>query len=62
MISDKQAEKLVADVARMVSEIRLIARDDKDPRRRAQARRWIRVMQRESEYAIQCRDNARRGR
>ena len=59
---DEQARQLVKDVRRMTSEIRLIARDDPDPRRRAQATRWLGVMLRESEYAVQCVTNARRGR
>jgi hypothetical protein len=59
-MTDREAQQLVKDVRRMAQELRAIARDDKDSARREQARRWLDVLVRESEYAIQCRDQAAR--
>ncbi|MBZ5667540.1 MAG: hypothetical protein LAO30_23445 [Acidobacteriia bacterium] len=62
MLTDEEVDQLVKDVGKMAREIAEIARSDKDPARRAQAKRWQDTIMRETEYAIQCRDNARRGR
>jgi hypothetical protein len=62
MLTDEEAVQLVEDVGQMARELAEIARSDKDPARRAQAERWWRTMIRESEYAIQCRDDAARRR
>jgi predicted exporter len=64
VLSEEAVDQLVEDVEQMARELVHIARSDKDPARRAQAERWLRTWIRESEYAIQCRDDAarRRGR
>ena len=61
MLTDKQVTKLIRDTRKMTKEFLQIAGNDQDPWRR-QAARWLSTLQGITTYAVQCRDNARRGR
>jgi len=55
-----RVDLLVADVGQMSQELQTMARNDKDPARRKQAMRWRRTIGATLEYAVACRENARR--
>jgi hypothetical protein len=58
----EQVDQLIEDTRKMVRELAQIARSDRDPARRQQAQRWLDTIIKFAEYALRCRDNARRGR
>jgi hypothetical protein len=54
MLTDEEAKQLVKDVGKMAKELASISRTDKDPARRAQAKRWWDTLMRVTGYAKQC--------
>jgi hypothetical protein len=54
MLSDEAGKQLVKDVGQMAEELASISRTDKDPARRAQAKRWWETLMRLTECARQC--------
>ena len=65
---DAEVDQLIADLRRTMRELAQIARSDKDVptptshARRQQAQRWLDAIIKFADYAVECRDNARRGR
>jgi hypothetical protein len=54
MLSDREFSKLLVDVKKMSREIADISKNDPDPTRRAQAKRWVAIMLRESDCVREC--------
>lgn len=61
MLSDEEVDQLIRDNERMQGELREASENPSDPAF-VRAAFWLDTLQRVIKYAIECRDNARRGR
>jgi hypothetical protein len=60
-MTDEEVEQLIQDNQRMHDELKKASEDPSDPNF-VRAARWLSTLHRVIQYAIECRDNARRGR
>jgi hypothetical protein len=58
--TDAEVDQLIADVRRMMRELKQTAESDKDAAQRQQARRWLDTLIKFTDYGLRCRGNARR--
>ncbi len=62
MLTDEEVDQLIKDSKQMARELVQIARSDKHLARRQQAQRWWDTLIKFADYAVECRDSARRRR